>query len=79
MYQSVTPQLQEDLDQINIIVARNAHDPRVAQAIAQLQQVSADVAKAAISEAELQTRSAANVISDGMLAAAAICGRLQDA
>ncbi len=79
MYQAITPQLQEDLDQINIIVKRDAHDPRVAQAISQLKQISADVAKAAVAEPEPQTRSAANVIADGMLAAAAICGKLQDA
>jgi hypothetical protein len=79
MYQSITPQLQEDLDQINVIVNRDVHDPRVAQAIAQLKQISADISKAAMAEPEPQTRSAANVIADGMLAAVAICGRLQDA
>jgi len=79
MYQSITPQLLEDLDQINVIVKRDVHDPRVTQAMAQLKQISADVAKAAMAEPEPQTRSAANVIADGMLAAIAICGRLQDA
>lgn len=79
MYQSVTPQLQDDLDQINVIVKQNAHDPRVSQAMAQLRQISADVAKTAMAEPEPQTRSAANVIADGMLAAVTICARLQDA
>ncbi|MGI4857980.1 MAG: hypothetical protein ACRYHA_13925 [Janthinobacterium lividum] len=78
MYQAITPQLQEDLDQMNLIITRNAHDPRVELAITHLKQIAGDVAKSAVSEPEPQTRSAANVIADGMLAAAAICGRLQE-
>lgn len=78
MYQAITLKLQEDLDQMNLIITRNAHDPRVGLAITHLKQIAGDVAKSAASEPEPQIRSAANVIADGMLAAAAICGRLQE-
>ncbi|MCY0387055.1 hypothetical protein OVY01_07370 [Robbsia sp. Bb-Pol-6] len=73
----ITPQMQATLDQIITLAASNPHDPRVREGIDELNRVAAGIAQASAATPEAHVRSAGKVVADGLLAAAAICQRLQ--
>ena len=79
MFESITPQMQDTLDRICTLVASNPHDARVNAGIEELKRMSAEVLATAAPEPEPMLRNAAATVADGLLAAAAICSRLQTA
>ena len=78
MFDSITPQMHETLDRMCALATTNPNDARIAAGIAQLKQTASAVLAAAAPEPEPMIRNAAGVVADGLLAAAAICGKLQE-
>lgn len=79
MFKANTQAASTAIEQIGAVITANPTDPRVDAGIAELKQTASDIANASSRESEPQLRSAANVVADGLLAAANICSRLQEA
>lgn len=76
---SDTPQpVQAKLDRICTLAAVDPQAPEVKMGMTEFQRIAAELTTALSKESEPLTRSAGNIVADGFLAAAAICGRLQN-
>jgi len=79
MYQAINPSSIETLEHIVSIMAEKKHDARIAELTADLKLAADEVVRAARSEEDHRTRSAAQSVADGLIAAAEICVRMQEA
>ncbi|CAB3773608.1 hypothetical protein [Paraburkholderia humisilvae] len=77
MFEAISVETFNTLDQINAIAAVNPDDPRVAAAISQLRDTAHAVLAAAAATPDSYARSTAKAVHDGLVSAAAICERMR--
>jgi hypothetical protein len=79
MFEAVTQDAIETLFEIRPIIATDPKDPRVREVSAQLRTAAAAALGAGANAPDVHARSAASEVHAGLLSAANMCDRLQDA
>lgn len=78
MYSAMTTDTIDSLEHIVQILVENPADPRANDMIERLKKTAASVLRELQGVSDAGLRSSAHAVADGLLAAAEICGRLQD-